>query len=588
MSNQDKTLQTVSIALIVVAVLLSLVSYNAIGGIKQQVADLETLSTSISGDVGTLASSIDALSAAIEELSDRPVPTPSITPAPAPAPSPATADEDKVVLRIGYNSAPRDFDPPHYGNDFLNGIDQLVHEPLFRMWWGPSGEIIFKPIIAESYEQVDELTWDFKIREGLKFSDGTELDIQDVYWSLSRDDPRPGNMIWSLDARIESYEIIDDWTIRMVTKVPMNNLFAWLCQGWTNIVSYDWVVETDNINNYPMVGIPPGTGPWKWYDIEPMVYAKMDLNPHWRGNKPRIDEIEIYAAVDDTARVMAFEAGSFDFIFPTPIEAVESLEDAGYKLWIKPTPIMQQIQMNSAYPPTDDIRVRKAITHAINREELVPVIWGKYASVIDSPAPVGTSGYKSHKVYDYDPAKAKALLADAGYADGLDVDFYVTSGREKHLEAATAIKTYLADVGITANLILAERAAMNALTRGARADYLEGKTPEFQFHLNFRGWHADTLWAGDDLFSLYYSEQSNNRWYNENPELDALLDLAISTAPYAERVTASEEAQVIWMENAYGVMLYAAPYIYTTVPELENIYTEPNVYVWFADSYFED
>lgn len=588
MSTQDKTLQTVSIALIVIAIAVSGISFNSLGGIRNRIDNVEELSTSISGDVGDLASSIDALTAVIEELSDRPIPSPSpspsLSPSPSPSPSPA---EEPVVLRIGYSSAPRALDPPHYGDDFLNGIDQLVHEPLFRMWWGDDGEIIFKPILAESYEQIDELTWNFKIREGIKFSDGSDLDVMDVYWSLTRDDPRPGNMIWSLDARIESYEIIDDWTIQMVTKYPMNNLYAWLCQGWTNIISYDWVLETDNINNYPLVGIPPGTGPWKWYEIEPMVYAKMDLNPYWRGGKPHIDEIEIYAAVDDTARVMAFEAGSFDFIFPTPIEALDSLEEKGYTLWVKPTPVMQQIQINNVYAPTDNILVRQAIFHAINREELVPIIWGKYATIIDSPAPVGTEGYKSYPLYDYDPARAIELLAEAGYADGVEVDFYISQGNEKHLEAATAIKTYLSDVGIDANLILMETQAMNALTRGARNDYLAGEDYEFQFHLNFRGWHADTLWAGDDLFSLYYSTQSNNRWYNDNPELDALLDLSISQAPLAERITASEEAQRIWMENAYGITLYAAPYIYTTVPELMNIYTEPNVYVWFADSYFE-
>jgi peptide/nickel transport system substrate-binding protein len=454
------------------------------------------------------------------------------------------------------------------------------------MWWGEDGSVIFLPVLAESFEQVDELTWDFTIRQGVKFSDGSDLDIQDVFWSLSRDDPRPGNMIWSLDARIESYEKIDDWTIRMVTKYPMNNLYAWLCQGWTNIVSYDWVVATDNINNYPMVGIPPGTGMFMWYEIEPMVFAKMKQNPYWEGKKPKIDEIHIFAAVDNTARVMALEAGSFDFIFPTPIEAVEDLEEKGFKLWIKPTPIMRQIQINNVYPPFDDVRVRQALAHSINREELVPTIWGKYATIMDSPSPVGNVGYKDFPLYDYDPEKAKQLLAEAGYPDGVKVDFWVRTGDEKQLEAGTAIKTYAAAVGIDINLILMESQAMNAITRGERAKWMAGEDVEFPFHLNFRGWHADTLWAGDDLFSLYHSTQSTNRWYIDDPELDEQLEIGISMAPLAERIVAAEKAQEIWMENCYGVMLYAAPYIYTTVDNLENIYTEPNVYVWFEDSYF--
>jgi peptide/nickel transport system substrate-binding protein len=205
---------------------------------------------------------------------------------------------------------------------------------------------------------------------------------------------------------------------------------------------------------------------------------------------------------------------------------------------------------------------------------------------MDSPAPVGTTGYKDFPLYDYDPQKSIELLADAGYPDGISVDMYVRSGNEKQLEAGTAIKTYAAAVGIDINLILMERQAMSAITREERNKYLAGEDVDFTYHLDFRGWHADTLWAGDDLFSLYYSTQSNNRWYNENPELDELLDFGIGMAPLEERIEAAEMAQQIWMENCYGVMLYAAPYIYTTVDNLENIYTEPNVYVWFEDSYF--
>lgn len=575
MANEKSNMQMISIALIAIAVILSGLSLNNTMGLKGRLDAVEDLSTTISGDVNDLTSAVNSIQEALGEVQEQPEPEPEPEPT------------EKVVLRIGYSSAPRDLDPPHYGDDFLNGVDQLVHEPLFRMWWGDDGEIIFKPVLCESYEQIDDLTWDFTIRKGVKFSDGTDLDIQDVYWSLTRNDPRPSNMIWSLDARIESYEILDDdWTIRMVTKYPMNNLFAWLCQGWTNIVSYDWVVETGNENTYPMAGIPPGTGPWQWYELEPMVYSKMKLNPYWRGSKPSIDEIEVYAAIDDTARVMALEAGSFDFIFPTPIEAVESLEEKGYTLWVNPTPVMQQIQIKNQYPPFDDVRVRQALAHCINREELVPAIWGKYATITNSPAPVGTTGYKDFPLYDYDPDKARELLAAAGHADGVECDMWVAQGNEKHLEAATVIKTYAAAVGIDINLILMETQAMNAITRETRSKYLAGEDVEYAFHLNFRAWHADTLWAGDDMMSLYYSTQSNNRWYNENPELDELLDFSISMAPLDERIEACEEAQRIWMENCYGVMLYAAPYIYTTVDNLENIYTEPNVYVWFENSYF--
>lgn len=578
------TVQTVSVLLIIIAVLISGISLSYTMGLRDRIDKVEELSNTISGTLGQLGTTVESMRTAIEELKE--IPSPSPTPSPSPSPSPSPPPE-KVVLRIGYEFAPRSLDPPDYGDDFLNGVDQHVHEPLFIMWW-EDDEVVYKPVLVESYEQVDDLTWVFKIKKGIKFSDGSDLDAWDVWWSLSRTDPRPSNMVWSLDARIESYEVLDDYTIKMVTIYAMPNLQAWLCQGWTNIISYDWVKETGQEHVEPLAGIPPGTGPYMWTKFEPMVYAKMTLNPYWRGETPKITDIEIYAALDNTARVMALEAGSFDLICPTPEEALEDLESKGFKLWVTPAPLVSQIQINNQYPPCDDIRVRQAMAYAIDYEELLSSIYGRYAIRPRSPAPTNTIGYKDIVMYDYDPEKARQLLADAGYPDGIKIKMTVVPGWSiyKALECAGAVQAYFKDVGIELDVEVMERSAYRSVTRDIRQDYLAGEEVEFVDHCSFRSWHADTLYSGDDLFSLYHSTQGTNRWYVEIPELDELFEFAISLEPLDERIEACEDAQQLWMENCVGVPLYSAPYIYTTVPEFEGLITEPNVYPWFLEGYF--
>ena len=497
MSRNGITIQTISIVLIVIAVLVSSLSLNYVMPLSSRIEAMEKQGNKLSDDVRALRTSIEGIKSAVDQLALQPSPTP-------PPPPPVTPT--KTSLRIGYTSAPRSLDPPDYNDDFLNPIDQLVHEPLFRMEWGPNNEITLIPVLVDTFQQVDDLTWVFTLKKGIYFSDGTELDSQDVYWSLWRSEPRPPNMIWSLDARIKSIEKVDKYTLRMVTKYPMNNLDWWLCQGWTNIVSYDWVIKTGNSKTYPMSGMPPGTGPYMWTEFEPMMRAKMELNPFWRGKPPKITEIEIFEARDDSARAMAMEAGAFDFINPTVVEAVPRLKAAGLKVVVKPTPIIQQIEINNAFAPTNNLKVRQAIAYAIKYDELIPRIWGEYALRVRTAAPALTIGYKDFPLYDYNPTKAKQLLTEAGFTEGLKLKMVVISGREKLLEAASAIKTYLAAVGIDLEIVLMESATISAITSDFRSRWLKGEMNlDFPYHLRLRGWHADTLWAGDDLFSLYHS-----------------------------------------------------------------------------------
>lgn len=492
---------------------------------------------------------------------------------------------EPVLLRIGYESAPRAVDSPNYGDDFLNGIDQLCHEPLFTLR-EKDGELVYEKVLVESYEQVDDVTWTFEIKQGIKFSDGSDLDAQDVLWSLwGRNDPRPHNFLWSIDPRFESIEKTGDYTIKIVTSYQ-TDIIPWLSHGWTDIMSYEWAVATDNLHNYPMDGIPPGTGPYMWTQCEPMLYSKMALNPYWRGETPEITNIELYGVDDDTARVMAFEAGSFDFLHPTPVEAIDDLKAKGYTVLSYNVPMSQVFRLNNQYPPLDDINVRKAIAYAINKDELVETIFLGAATVIDSPACSNTIGYKDYPLYDYNPEKARQILTDAGYTEPIKLDWYVVAAG-KNLELAGAIQSYLKEVNIEVNVEVIERSSYTIQQRQLLADYRAGEDVDMSVldHLGFRAWHTDTMWAGDDLDSLYNSQNPCMLFVN-NSELDEILAYLVSQAPLEDRIEACYDAQRVWMENCFGVPLYTQVQVYTVVPELEGVYIAPQMYPWLGECYY--
>jgi ABC-type transport system substrate-binding protein len=491
----------------------------------------------------------------------------------------------KNVLRIGIVNSFETMDPPQWGDDTLNALGQNVWEALFRMSWNGT-KAIYEPVLCEKYEVTDALTWVFHIRKDVKFSDGSPLTAQDVYWSLSRNDPRPPNMMWSLDERIASYTIVDDYTIKMVTKYPMNNLHAWLCQGWTNIVSYEWVKKTNQLHKEVFDGISPGTGPYMVTSFEPQVSAKMTLNPYWRKAEPQITDIEIYSVKDDTARVTALQTGFLDWIVSVPPEAISTLRDKGYKLWDYNLPQLVSIATNNVMPPTDNIKVRQAMAYAINYDEFLTALYGETAIRPLSMALPGTIGYKEFPIYNYDPVKAKQLLAEAGYSNGLTVKMAVVEGWAlgKTSEAVAALQQYFKDVGITLQVDILERAAYRALIAGQHESYLAGQKPDFRWQLVFRPWGSDTLYAGDDMQSLYTSTTNINDWYYMNPKVDELILYSVSQAPLADRIKAIEQAQQIMMEDCAGIPLYTGVTFAASTSQLKGFIFQPNGYQYFVES----
>jgi ABC-type transport system substrate-binding protein len=312
----------------------------------------------------------------------------------------------------------------------------------------------------------------------------------------------------------------------------------------------------------------------------------MVRNPFWRGDPPVIDEIEIYTAIDDTGRAMALEAGAFDFIFPVTPENWDRLADKGFKLWIEEVPIMFSVRVNNVFPPTDDIRVRQAMAHAINYDELIPSVFGKYARRIATPI-TNDPGAKDFFIYDYDVEKAKALLADTGLSLPLKMKFNINSGKEKQLEAAQVLKAYWGIIGIDVELELMERSTSGAIGREEYKAYHEGGSTDFSWHLSWREWHGDGR-AGYTFFSLYHSDVSANSWYIDDPRIDEIAEFGIGLAPIEEKLPRLEEGQKIWMEEAYGLPIATWSYVHASVPEFMDFSMTPNMYPVFENTYFED
>lgn len=594
MSEKMSTFQMLSLGLIIVAILVSAASLSYTMGINSKTAEISKETEELSSATTELDSSVQGLSSAVgdlteivgasgEEIQDILSRLEELEKE-GPKPEPT----ERVVLRLGLATSFETTDPPIWYSDLLNGIGELVTERLTTVW-EEDGQVVTKPVLAESWDWDEDLTWTFYLKKGVKFSDGSDFTAEDVYYSIwGRQEQRPPNMLWSIDERVADVEIIDDYTIKFVTKFKINNFPVWVSHGWDSVMSYDAVKKSGQENVYPIEGVGSvlGTGPYMWTELEPLLFAKMTLNPYWRGETPQITDIEIYYLPDDDARVAALESGSVDFIDSAPLEALELLEDEGFTILSKPGTGFRCLALNNVKPPLDDIRVRQALAYAINYDELLETIVGPKAIRPRTVIPPAGLGAGDFVIYDYDPDKAKQLLEEAGYGDGLELKWAVRAGQfARSEELAAAIQSYLRDIGVNVEISVLERSSLHVETIVKRNQYLDGEDVEWIYDILWGGWLSDTLYAGDDMFSLYRSESDHNYWYYHNSDVDELILFSVSTAPLDERIEASLQAQQIMMEECAMIPIVTTPYISASTPDYTGHVIRPNVYEYFGGEY---
>ena len=294
-------------------------------------------------------------------------------------------------------------------------IDEVVYANVFEGLTriGRNGEV--QPALAKSWEVSDDgLTYTFALRDGVKFHDGTAFDSADVVFALERAMGEASeNAQKGLFEAIESVEAVDPTTVAVKLKRPAGDLLFNL--GWGDAVIV--APETADTNKSK----PVGTGPFRFANWTKGSSLTLERNPDYWGEAPALDKATFRFIADPSAAVSAMLAGDVDAFpnFPAP-EALPQLEaDPRFSVVVGSTEGETILAMNNARKPFDDVRVRRAIGHAIDRKAIID------GAMFGLGTPIGTHFAPHHPAYRdlteasaFDPDKAKALLAEAGYPDG--------------------------------------------------------------------------------------------------------------------------------------------------------------------------
>lgn len=444
----------------------------------------------------------------------------------------------KKELVIAQEGEPKSLDV-HSGNDgYSLKINKLIYSRLVEV----DGDMKIVPGLAESWENIDEKTTQFKIRKGVKFHNGDLLTMEDIKFSFERmmNSPRISFVLPPL----EKVEIVDENTINLVTKQPFGPLLAHLSHPALGIVSKK-LLES---NEQSYKEHPIGTGPYKFKEWKAGQLVTLERNNDYFLKTASFETVVFKNVVEGSARTIGLETKEFDIALGIQAIDGQTIEkNKDLKLLTKPSSSFTYIGMNNEKGPFQDIRVRKAVNYAIDKQSIIDAILIGNGKIATSPIGSAVFGHTDKtKGYEFNVAKAKELLKEAGYENGFKTSIYVMGG-EADKQTAEIIQANLKEIGIELYINVVESSAYWDLTSKGNHEMFLGS------------WGCVTGDADYGLYSLYHSKAKGapgNRDFYSNSEVDKLLDEARASIDQENRKKLYEEIQMKIVEDAPDVMLY--------------------------------
>ena len=422
----------------------------------------------------------------------------------------------------------------------------------------PGGKLI--PSLAVSWKTLDDTTWEFKLRQGVKFHDGSEFTAEDVVYSIKRI-PNVSNNPAPYTSRIRSIkeaQVIDPYTLLIKTDV-VNPLLA--SQLNAVVIVSKRIAEKATTADFTLGKAAVGVGPYKFFSYKPGDRLILVKNENYWGEKPIWDRVTYRIITNDAARVAALLAGDVDVIeFVPPTEVRKLEQNKNIRVFKRPSDrviylVANNIRDRSPFitdkdgkpldrNPLKDARVRQAISKAINREAICQKVMDGLAAPLSQLIPEGWFSYNPEiKVEKYDPEGAKKLLAEAGYPNGFGLTIHGPNDRYVNdYKVCQAVAQMLARIGL----------AMKVETLPKNIYFGRALPPKNEFMLSLIGWGSGSGESSDCLMSTIHTYDKAKGWGswnpgNSNPDLDRAMEEAAIILDDAKR----EKALYKVMELGY-------------------------------------
>ncbi|MCL6450368.1 MAG: hypothetical protein K6T75_03635 [Acetobacteraceae bacterium] len=471
----------------------------------------------------------------------------------APAEKPASAG--------GFLRMPIVADPtfnPHHPKAYVESV--FCNRALYNCLTRPGLDLVPSADLAESWEtSPDGLTWTFKLRQGVKWHDGQPFSADDVKFTFDLIlNPDSGSGTAKNFTVVKSVEAVDPYTVRFTLSQPFASLPAFLGYNCGILPKHLWegkdLLTNDEFNKKH----PVGTGPFKFQEFVSGDHVTLVANPDYFRGKPKLDGIIFKILPDANAQTAQLLSGDLDLILVEQPQNARVLKD-------NPSVVVDSVdQVNFVYfaanltrPLFGDKRVRQAMSHAIDKQAVIDNILAGYGKISTGPISPAMKAYYNPNVrqYPYEPARAKALLAEAGWTPGADgilaqggkkFSFVLTAPRVQAFEQICTLgQQYWKAVGMDVTL---EAMEFNQCTS-------QRVIP--------RNYDVLSAWwitpSDPDVFPYFHSSGATkgmNLPLYQNPEADRLLEQGRATADPAARRQVYDRFQALVAEELPYVFLY--------------------------------
>lgn len=427
------------------------------------------------------------------------------------------------------------------------------------------------PHLAESWTvSEDGKTWVFKLREGVLSPYGNELTADDVEWSWAKsfDQKRTGNFIARVSnvagvKAISTYEV--EFTLSAPSSIFLKALTLYVPGIYDSTEVKKHATTDDPWGLKWMESNTAGFGAYHLEELKPDDQAVYVANPNYFGGEPYYTRVIYKEVPSEASRVTLLKTGQVQLIDRPSIQKVVDLQaDDDVRVDRASGRSIASARMNPGCEPFDDVRVRQAFNYAVDKDALNQAVFAGQADLAKSIVPPIVDGYNpEHFAYDFDPEKAKALLAEAGYPDGISEEIQLLYADAFWHQEPIAIQ--IADQ--------LRRIGVNVQPTRITTSEMRAKGSPKEMSMCFFTWEDGPI-VLDPVYTMYLISHStgvSNRAAYSNPRVDELIDAAREELDAEKRLAMMDEAQKLWVEDA--------PWILTTYPATFEAMA-PNVSGW--------
>ena len=459
----------------------------------------------------------------------------------------SATSKDTLVIAQGADAKSLD---PHASND---NPSSRIRIQIFDRLMDLDDNGVPQPMLAESWERPDDTTIIFHLRKGVKFHNGDEMKASDVKFSLERALKSP-EVSHILDG-VKGVEVLDDYTVKVTTEKPMAAILNNLSHTTIAILSEKATTEAgDSFGQNPV-----GTGPYKFVSWQSGDRVTLEAFPdYWQGEAP-VKNVVFRNIVEETNRTIGLETGELDIIYDIQgMDKNKLKDDERFNLIEGPQLSLTYLGFNMKKAPYDNPKVREAISYAIDQKPIIDTVFlgaGEPANSILGP---NVFAYYDVEKFTQDIAKAKALLAEAGYPNGFKAKIWVNDNPVRR-DTAVILQDQLKQIGIDLTIETVEWGAfLDGTARGDHEMYL----------LGWGNVTRDPDYGMFELISTSTMGAAGNRSFYSNPEVDKLLEAGKTELDPEKRKEIYKQIQEIVRKDLP---------MYMIVYPLQNVVTQKNI-----------